>query len=298
MPLTIKVIYEVPNLLGDNKYDIRRLTLADDCSYSQLRTTLSQIYTLLPDGFFIKYTDGEGDLVSITSDREFNQAKFEITSEKILRLSISPPEKSGQPFQRQQLPQCNLEPIIQLVANNPQLIQSILPLIFQLFNDPQTVQFFSNFLCQRTSNTIPSLDPQVFQKILSEPTIQQLVGCLPLAQNFIQQFLRQTNVPQSQSNTPSNVAPTSVSTSIPTVVNTPVSTPNLTPISSTPTPLPTPVPIPNLPTIPLAEVSHADVQRSLKMLEDMGFSDVKTNLFLFSQYNGNTQRVIEHLLQH
>jgi len=314
MPLTLKVFYEVPNSVDSTK-DIRRLTIADDCSYSQLRTTLSQIFTSLPDGFSIKYTDDEGDLVNITSDREFDSAKLEITSEKILRLSLYPPERSQQQQQQQQpqqqqqqqhqqqFPQCNIEPIMQLVANNPQLFQSILPLILQLFNDPQSAQLFSSFLGgQRTPTTTPvCMDNQALQNILSEPAIQQMICCvLPLAQQFAQQFAKQTYVPQSsqtyvspnsyvsQTPVPTSISDPSVPTPVPTPIPTPVPTPIPTPV---PTPTSTPTPLPSI-----NEFCDVNVQRKLKTLQDMGFSNIQTNLSLLERYNGDTERVIEHLL--
>jgi len=77
MELTLKVY------VGD---EIRRLTLQDNCSYVLLRTTLINLCSL-PRDFLIKYKDEEGDMVSITSDLEFQAAKI-LATEPIFRLWI------------------------------------------------------------------------------------------------------------------------------------------------------------------------------------------------------------------
>jgi len=69
--------------IGD---EIRRLSLPANCSYALLRSTLSKLCSLSQD-FRIKYKDEEEDMVSITSDQEFQAAKT-LAANPLLRLWI------------------------------------------------------------------------------------------------------------------------------------------------------------------------------------------------------------------
>ncbi|KAL6044402.1 hypothetical protein QOT17_023358 [Balamuthia mandrillaris] len=81
-----------------NGEDIRRLTINDSISFEELRGKIRGIYggnegegLLGPSTpFLIKYTDDEGDLVSISSDGELADALALLPPKAILRLTILP----------------------------------------------------------------------------------------------------------------------------------------------------------------------------------------------------------------
>jgi len=72
--------------------DIRRFQLPREGGFDSLLALLNQIYDSLPANCFVKYKDDEGDLVSVTSDEELEEA-LRLAAEqssKVLYLSLFP----------------------------------------------------------------------------------------------------------------------------------------------------------------------------------------------------------------
>jgi len=184
--------------------DLRRISIADDCSYVELRKTLHSLFhRSLPPGFIIKYKDEEADVLSITSDSELQEAKT--IHKQLLRLTlIAPPtgEKGNekkpesatdnvQPKEESQAQsspatpqanQLNFAPLLQELMQNTQLAQSLLPLVMSALGN----SFQAGSGSVNPSNPSPQ-DPQasiqrLSEKLLSESCIQNLLSSvLPLA---------------------------------------------------------------------------------------------------------------------
>jgi len=270
MQLTVKFY------IGD---EIRRLTLQDNCSYAFLRTTLSNLCTL-PRDFLIKYKDEEGDMVSITSDIEFQAAKA-LATEPILRLWICgdlKEKKIGNDVCFME--QVKSSPVVQ-AANEmaQQAAQQLLP-IAQAGQQAaqQAAQQFIPFAQQFGQQIYPYV--QAAQQVAQE----QLY---PLAQQAAKQFMpfaQEVAKQVQQAVQPPAKAPV-VSTSRNQVVESqpvPESTPTSVQVSS------------DVASERPAYYKQWDYQ--LNLLKDMGFCQEEDHLVhLLEQYEGQTERVIEAL---
>jgi len=184
--------------------DLRRISVADDCSYADLRKTLQSLFhKSLPSGFIIKYKDEESDVLSITSDSELQEAKT--IHKQLLRLTlIAPPtgEKSNEkpesatdnvkPKEAQaqspslatpQANQLNFAPLLQELMQNTQLAQSMLPLVMSALGNSFQAQSGTGGINPNPSPQDPQASIQkLSEKLLSESCIQNLLSSvLPLA---------------------------------------------------------------------------------------------------------------------
>jgi hypothetical protein len=70
-PRPVKTIF----LRGNHSKDVRRILLQqEEKSYGELTEFISKIYTVPVEGIILRYEDDEGDLISISSQRELQEA--------------------------------------------------------------------------------------------------------------------------------------------------------------------------------------------------------------------------------
>lgn len=69
--------------------DIRRVSVASSTSFNEFNELVRKLFIdSIPDNYVVKYVDDEGDLVSITCDREFAEAFAFAAGKPLLRLTI------------------------------------------------------------------------------------------------------------------------------------------------------------------------------------------------------------------
>ena len=68
--------------------EIRRLTMNDVPTYEKLEAAIREIFRMGSKKFDIKYLDDEGDLVTLSSQSEFDTAMVILPKNSILRLTI------------------------------------------------------------------------------------------------------------------------------------------------------------------------------------------------------------------
>jgi len=299
MQLTVKVY------IGD---EIRRLTLQDNCYYALLRTTLSNVCNLSRD-FLIKYKDEEGDMISITSDIEFQAAKT-LATEPILRLWIFGYRKERMENVASLTEQFISSPVYQQFAPYAQAAHQVAQqAAHQLFPSDnagqqaaqQAAQQFIPLAQQAGQQLLPYA--QAAQQVAQEhiiPLAQQAAQQLiPLAQQAAQQLIPAAQEAAKQVQQACSMQPVKV----------PVSTSPKPVPKSTPVPESTPVPksAPVSESTPASTQVNSDVdsdlrayyqrwEEKLNLLKDMGFCQEEDHLVhLLEQYEGQTERVIEAL---
>jgi len=71
------------------KDDIRRVTVDHLLNFSELRTLAQSLFeNSLPSSYVFKYKDDEGDLITVSSDRELSEAFRLVKDQEIVRISI------------------------------------------------------------------------------------------------------------------------------------------------------------------------------------------------------------------
>lgn len=120
--------------------DIRRLSLDAVPSFQELESLVAELFGPTLGKFLLKWTDEDGDLITLSSDSELAEALklAKNAPSKTLRLSVhrlEQPSVSASQTQTEYQTQSSTAPQVNpfgFLMNNPQLIQSLLPHLPQL----------------------------------------------------------------------------------------------------------------------------------------------------------------------
>eukprot|EP01098_Paradermamoeba_levis_P006108 TRINITY_DN2536_c0_g1_i4.p2 TRINITY_DN2536_c0_g1~~TRINITY_DN2536_c0_g1_i4.p2 ORF type:complete len:169 (-),score=60.81 TRINITY_DN2536_c0_g1_i4:556-999(-) len=131
--------------------EIRRFSI-DPVNFSELRKSIENVILGIPTNFVVKYTDEDGDLISVSTDAEFNEA-VQYAKDGVLKISLHlpqqktsqlpQPEPQPQPTQAQPEPQAQPNPfpnvfqnLVQTAMASPEFLNSATQI---LANSPETI---------------------------------------------------------------------------------------------------------------------------------------------------------------
>jgi len=262
--------------------EIRRVAVADAVKYDRLKQLAHELFstTSLPDNFLFQYKDSEGDAVSVSSERELEEAIRVVQNNNptILKLEIKSQQKNScgeccfQKFfahcrdmkdmsrdgQRCSAKKFLLIPLLALLLFKPCLIFCLALVGFGLFSICAVKRFFcyGNWECSSKGN-----------KCYVDGSCVARQSCNKRSQCLFSSWCSSTIAPKSSESTTIH---TSEETVVPTTEGKQEREED--------------------------EKAKSPFESKLKQLEEMGFRDRSANIALLIKHNGNLLKSVKELL--